>query len=206
MLVAGSKGHAKEILELLYQNDELDGLCFFDDISHNISNMLFEQFPIIKTLNEVHQHFLKSPEFVLGLGNPSLRKILAAKLIEQGGEMKSIIAKSASISHFDVKLGEGLNVMQNSMIGNNVSIGTGTLINAFVSIHHDVWVGEFCEVSPHAVLLGGCQIGNNTMIGSNATILPDIKIGNNVIVGAGAVVTKNIPDNVVAMGVPARIA
>ena len=48
-------------------------------------------------------------------------------------------------------------------------------------------------------------IGNDVWIGGNVTILPGIRIGNNVVVAAGAVVTKDVPDNVVVGGVPARI-
>ena len=48
-------------------------------------------------------------------------------------------------------------------------------------------------------------IGNDVWIGGNVTILPGVKIGNNVVVAAGAVVTKDVPDNVVVGGVPARI-
>lgn len=48
-------------------------------------------------------------------------------------------------------------------------------------------------------------IGNNVYIGNNVIILPGVTIGNNVIIGAGAVVSKSIPDNSVAVGVPARV-
>jgi acetyltransferase-like isoleucine patch superfamily enzyme len=44
-----------------------------------------------------------------------------------------------------------------------------------------------------------------TFIGSNATLLPNISIGNNVTIGAGSVVTKNIPDNCLVMGIPAKV-
>lgn len=53
--------------------------------------------------------------------------------------------------------------------------------------------------------IGCIEIGNNVFIGTNATILYDVKIGNNVIIAAGAVVNKDIPDNSVVGGVPARI-
>ena len=49
------------------------------------------------------------------------------------------------------------------------------------------------------------KIGNDVWIGGNVTILPGITIGNNVVIGAGAVVTHDIPDNSLAMGVPARV-
>ncbi len=51
---------------------------------------------------------------------------------------------------------------------------------------------------------GYCSVGDNVMIGAGAVILGNIKIGNNVQIGANAVVTHDIPDNCVAVGVPAR--
>jgi maltose O-acetyltransferase len=49
------------------------------------------------------------------------------------------------------------------------------------------------------------RIGNDVWLGANVTVLPGVTIGNNVVVGAGAVVSKDIPDNSLALGVPARI-
>ena len=54
-------------------------------------------------------------------------------------------------------------------------------------------------------LFGKIEIGNNVHIGTNATIMSGVKIGDNCIVGCNAVVTKNIPDNSVVVGVPARV-
>ncbi len=48
-------------------------------------------------------------------------------------------------------------------------------------------------------------VGNDVYIGNNVIILPGVTIGSNVVIGAGAVVTKDIPDNSVAVGVPARV-
>ncbi len=48
-------------------------------------------------------------------------------------------------------------------------------------------------------------IGDNCWIGGGATILPGVTIGNNVTIGAGSVVTRDIPDNTVAVGNPARV-
>jgi acetyltransferase-like isoleucine patch superfamily enzyme len=55
------------------------------------------------------------------------------------------------------------------------------------------------------MLLGRSIINSFSQIGANSTILPDVKIGKNVVIGAGSVVTKNIPDNCMALGVPAKI-
>lgn len=60
-------------------------------------------------------------------------------------------------------------------------------------------------ISANAILLGNVEVGSYSHIGSNATILPNVKIGKNVIIGAGALVTKDIPNNCVAVGSPAKV-
>lgn len=75
------------------------------------------------------------------------------------------------------------------------SIGKGTYIQ------HDVTIGARDDTKN----TNAPQIGENCYIGAKAIIIGDINIGNNVKIGAGAVVTKNVPDNATAVGVPARI-
>lgn len=84
-------------------------------------------------------------------------------------------------------------------IGDHVMIGPNTLITT---------VGH--PLSPkgrrnYLAFAKPVKIGNDVWIGGNVTILPGVTIGNNVVIGAGAVVTHDIPDNSLAMGVPARV-
>jgi acetyltransferase-like isoleucine patch superfamily enzyme len=66
-------------------------------------------------------------------------------------------------------------------------------------------VGEGVHVMGAATIAGGVRIGDHSTIATNATVLPNIRIGSNSVVGAGAVVIKDVPDNVVVAGVPAKI-
>lgn len=84
-------------------------------------------------------------------------------------------------------------------IGNHVMIGPYTLITT---------VGHPLSPKGRRQSLGIAKpvtIGNDVWIGGNVTILPGVHIGNNVVIAAGAVVTKDVPDNCLAGGVPARI-
>ena len=72
-------------------------------------------------------------------------------------------------------------------------------------INHDGGVLLFRNIIPELEIAKPITIGNNVYIGNNVIILPGVSIGNNVVVGAGAVVTKDIPDNSVVVGVPARV-
>ncbi len=205
MLIIGVKGHAKEILlilENLHYNEEI---YFYDDISVDIPELLYGKYKIIRRLEEAKELFRRDIRFVLGVGNPIVRKKLSDKFVEIGGKLESIIAPTALIGKYNVVLEGGLNIMHNVFISNDVIIGEGSLVNASASIHHDVEIGKFCEISPGAILTGACKIGNFTFIGAGAVILPKLRIGSNVIIGAGAVVVSDIPDRVVAVGVPAKV-
>ena len=206
MLIAGASGHAKEILDLINQSGlNWRSTIFYDDLSYFENNIVFDKYRVITNAIDAEIYFKNvSNSFILALGGTVARKILAEKLISLGGSLTSIISKESIIGGSNVIIGPGVNIMNRVMVSSWVKIGQGTLINAFASIHHDSVIGEYCEVSPHAVVLGGCRIGAFSSIGSNATILPNLLIGENVHVGAGAVVTRNISDNQVVTGIPAK--
>lgn len=85
-------------------------------------------------------------------------------------------------------------------IGNNVHI-----TNDIRFINHDGGTLLFRDRVPDLEITKPIIIGDNVYIGNNVLFLPGAKFGNNVIIGAGAVVTREIPDNSVAVGVPARV-
>ncbi len=85
-------------------------------------------------------------------------------------------------------------------LGNNVHITNGVRF-----ITHDGGTLIFRQYIPDLEITKPIVIGNDVFIGNNVMILPGVKVGSKVIIGAGAVVTSDIPDNSVAVGVPARI-
>lgn len=88
-------------------------------------------------------------------------------------------------------------------IGNDVRITKGV---RFITHDGSLWVVRNLGLVPaESDYFGKIKIGNNTNIGWDAIIMPGVTIGQNCIVGAGAVVTKDIPDNSVVVGVPAKV-
>ncbi|MGV4414999.1 acetyltransferase [Chryseobacterium sp. T1] len=206
MLIIGAKGFAKEVLEILHQNKETEGLAFYDDVNDDVGDFLYDKFPILKNTKAVKEHFSKhGNDFTIGIGNPKLRKLMYEKFSQLGGQLTSTISHTSIIGSFNNIIGEGCNIMINTVLTNDIKIGRGTIINQISSIGHDVTIGEFCEICPSVSISGNCEIGNKTFIGTGAIILPKVKIGKNVTIGAGAVVSKDLPDNCVAVGIPAKI-
>lgn len=88
-------------------------------------------------------------------------------------------------------------------IGDNVRITKGV---RFITHDGSLWVPRNLGlVDKKADFFGKIVIGNNVNIGWDAIIMPGVQIGDNCIIAAGAIVTKNIPDNSVAVGMPAKV-
>ena len=85
--------------------------------------------------------------------------------------------------------------------GNNVHIASGVTF-----VNHDVtsYMFSYQDKAEYKVRRGTTVIGDNVFVGAESILLYDVKIGSNVIIGAGSVVSKDIPDNTVAAGVPCR--
>jgi sugar O-acyltransferase (sialic acid O-acetyltransferase NeuD family) len=206
MLVIGAKGFAKEVLEIFYQQDKIKNLAFYDDINLDTEDFLYNEFPILRNENQVVEHYKKAGrQFTIAIGNPVLRFKMYKKFLKLGGEYMSSISPHASIGSYEVQIGHGSNILANSVFSNSSRIGIGCIVYYNVVITHDCIVGDFVELSPGATLLGNSKVGDFSRIGSNATILPGVIVGKNVTVGAGAVITKDLPDNCVAVGVPGKI-
>ncbi len=206
MLIVGAKGFAKEVLEICFQNNEIENLAFYDDVNKDIGSLLFHRFPILNSIEQAKHYFENiDRRFTIGIGNPKLRKKLVKKFTGIGGVLSSTISNNTHIGNFNVLIGEGANIFAGVKISNSVAIGKCPLIYYNTIITHDVVIGDFVELSPSVTILGRSRVNNNTQIGAGAIILPDLEIGKNTIIGAGAVVTTNIPDDCTAIGIPAKI-
>ena len=206
MLIVGAKGFAKEVLEVCHQNNELENLVFYDDVTPDCPEKLYDTFSILKNTQDAQAYFENTDNrFTIGIGDPKLRKMLYDKFSKLGGIFTSTIATTAYIGHYENHIGDGSNIMQKVVLTNEIKLGIGCIVNQLSSIGHDVIIGDFVEICPSVSISGNCTIGDYTFVGTNAVILPKVKIGNNVIIGAGSVVTKDIPNNCTAVGIPAKI-
>lgn len=206
MIIAGTGGFAKEICEVLLQNACKEKIAFYDDVTKDLPQFLFQQYQVLKNISEVQAFTGKeSNAFVLGVGNPEVRYKMTELLVKAGCKLEKVISPFARIGQLGNIIMDGCSIMTGAVITSEVFIGEGVLINLNCTIGHNVNIGRYTEVSPGVHLSGQTTIGEFTSIGSGAVVLPKIQIGNNVIIAAGCVVTKDVPNNVMVAGVPAVI-
>ena len=206
MLIIGAKGFAKEVLEILHQKTYKKQIVLFDNINSEVNGHLYEKYRILKSIDDAKNHFINSGnEYTIGIGDPKLRKRIHKQFNEIGGMFTSVISVKSDIGHFNTVIEIGCIITSGVVITNDVKVGKGSIVNLNSTIGHDTIIGEFTEICPNVSISGNCKIGDMVFIGTNATILPDIKIGKNSVIGAGSVVIKDVPDNVMVVGVPAKI-
>lgn len=205
MLVAGAGGFARELLAVLLQRDEYPEIVFYDDVTVDAPEMFMGRYRILKTPAAAREFFKNhDPAFALGVGSPASRRGLFELMLSLGGSPVQVLSPHAKIGALDNRIDDGVEILTDVVIESNNRVGKGTLLHVGSFVSHDVSIGSFCEISPRANLLGGVHVGDLCSIGTAATILPRVVIGENCVIGAGAVVTRDIEDNCIAMGVPAR--
>lgn len=120
-----------------------------------------------------------------------------------GGNLVSVIHPQSSVSAH-ARLSAGCFVAAQAVVAPGARLGLSVIVNHGAVVDHDVEVGDFSHVAPHAALGGAARIGKRVLVGSGARVLPGLAIGDDVVIGAGAVVCGNLLQPGVYAGVPAR--
>jgi sugar O-acyltransferase (sialic acid O-acetyltransferase NeuD family) len=141
---------------------------------------------------------------IVAIGDNAVRRAITERLTAAGERLAIAIHPFASIAR-SATIADGAMISAGAIVLPRVALGRGVLLNTKSSADHDCVLGDFVHLAPAATLGGNVRIGAETTIGPAATIVSNITIGARVVIGAGAVVLRDLPDDVTAWGVPARI-
>ena len=104
----------------------------------------------------------------------------------------------------NARVGAGVQVLAMAAICADAVLHEAVIVNTGATVDHDCAIGAGTHIGPGAHLTGEITVGEAAFIGAGAVILPRLRIGVNAIVGAGAVVTRDVPDNAIVAGNPAK--
>lgn len=205
LVILGAGGYGTEALEVAEAMNEDTSrwniLGILDD-DHRKHGALICDHPVLGGRDWLDGRDL---DVVVCLGQPSLRRLVCLDVAARCRvAFPSLIHPAATISK-RAQIGPGTVVFAGSVVATNTRIGNHVLVGRNASVGHDLSVEDYVNIFPAATLSGHSSIGEGTEIGSNATVIPMMQVGCWSVIGAGAVVTRDFPDNITAVGMPANI-
>lgn len=147
---------------------------------------------------------LPGERFVVAVGDPADRRMLAGRIAAAGGACVAIVHPTAYVAP-TAAIGPGSVVCPFAFVGPHAQVGAHVVVNTHASVGHDVQVGDFATICPHAAVNGEASIGPGVFLGSGSVVTPKRVIGDGAVVAAGSVVYQDMPAGGFALGNPARI-
>jgi sugar O-acyltransferase (sialic acid O-acetyltransferase NeuD family) len=142
---------------------------------------------------------------IIGIGTPRLkRRVLDSYLAAGRFTFPTLIHPTAVLDRERVKLGVGNMITAGCVFTCDIEVGDFNLFNLQATVGHDARIGNYAVVNPSVNISGGVTLADEVLLGTGAQVLENRTVGSRVTVGAGAVVTKDVPEGLTVVGVPAR--
>jgi len=205
VVIMGAGAHAREILEILRQpaNAKLEVVGFIDD-NPSLHGKRIDDAVVLGDWSWFAGVDRREVGVICGSGLSKTRKQMVEKALSLGLKFVNAISPFARISP-SAKVGEGVVMYANSIVSRGSFIDDHVAINVGAIIGHDTRVDAYGTLNPGVNLAGNVRIGEGCLLGIGCSVIQGMTIGAWSTIGAGAVVVRDLPDNVTAVGVPARI-
>jgi sugar O-acyltransferase (sialic acid O-acetyltransferase NeuD family) len=195
IVVFGAGGHAKVVIDIIRQEAKFEIQAIVDPIT---------------TRTELYGYSiccdhadLKPGAFVVAIGDNKVRKTVFETMRTAGWSPVAVSHPSAILAP-DVEVGAGTVIMAGAVINPATIIGENCIINTGTTIDHDCQIGSHSHMAPGCNLAGTVTTGEGVFLGIGAKVIPGIKIGQWSVAGAGAVMVRDVLEDTVVVGVPAR--
>lgn len=140
---------------------------------------------------------------LIAIGN-NVKRLAAARSCSQAGAAWAVVVHPSAVVMPSATVGEGTIVMAHALVNSGAWVGKHVIINSAAVVEHDSRVEDGASLGPGVSCGARVHIGRGAFVSTGATIAPRLRIGAGTIVGAGAVVVNDLPEGVLAYGVPAR--
>jgi len=205
IVLIGGGGYCKVVISILKKLDNFEIAGIVDNYK---AETLINGIKIIGTDDDLRDIYKSGVCWVLitvGSTKDNIKRCKLFNLAKKIGYKFPIIISPKAVVDEKVKIGKGTVIRPGCIIDVDSYIGKNCIVSTNATVGHDCIIDDHCHIAPGVHFSGFVEVGKLSFIGVAATIIQGIKIGKNVTIGAGSVVIKDIPDNVVAVGNPAKI-
>jgi len=205
LVIYGAGGFAREVLELVRDinsaANEWEIVGFLSDDADSWGKVL-NDLPILGGEAALDAH-PAGINVVLGVGNPTTKRKLTERLRVRRVSWPSLRHPNVVMSA-RVSIGFGVVITAGNILTTDIRLDDFAMINLACTIGHDCVIGRYSTISPGVNVSGNVHVGEGCDIGTGSSFVQGVTLGEWSVLGAGAVVSKNLPANCTAVGVPAR--
>lgn len=204
IVIVGAGGFGREVLQYVLDAMRLQpGYVvkgFLDDAPPDLETFGLD-LPVLGGTDRYD--FGPDDRAIIAVGEPSVRLAMAERLEACGARFVTLVHPLAYVSEA-ATLGAGCIVAPFASVGAHARLGDHAVLTFYASVGHDARIGRACGFSPHAVANGGAVLGDGVFLGAYAVVNPTRTVGARSKVAAGAVVYHPVPEDVLAVGNPAK--
>ncbi len=208
LIIVGAGGLAREIRWLIEEINEVNHQfefigCIVSDLNSlketDSKELVLGDFSWFDNLEE-------EIDVCIGIGNPKNRLEVGEILLKNKNlNFPNLFHPSVRFQVNTCSFGKGIIICANTVLTSNIHIDDFVFINLSCVVGHESKIGKGSVINPVAKISGGVKLGLGVLVGIGATILQYRNVGDYSVIGAESCVTKSIPNNVVAFGLPAKV-
>ncbi|MFW5889481.1 MAG: acetyltransferase [Bacillota bacterium] len=207
VVIIGAGDFSKLIIDILTArnkvNKEYNILGLIDDnkkVDEEING-----YRILGDFNWIDNNADKDFKVICSVAEPETKRKLIERSLKRDLEFINAIHPDTTISDFCEISSKGVIINAGVIIAANVILEPYTLVNFNSTVGHDVILRKYASVMPGVNLAGFVELKEGAYIGMNSALIQNVSVGEYSTIGAGAVVVKDIPDDVTAVGIPAKV-
>ena len=203
-VIWGASGHARVVADALRLAGGHEIIGFLDDVNPERTGSMFFGLPVLGGREAIKDLIRDGvTHAIIGFGDCQARLQLS-EYVSSIGLSLTVAIHPRSVIGVDVPIGVGTMVGAGAVVDIGAWIGKNVILNTGCIICHDSVIKDGVHICPGVHLAANVSVGQGTWVGIGSTVINGIRIGAGSYLGAGSVVVKDIPDGVLAYGVPAR--
>jgi len=203
--IYGAGGFGREVNMLIKQinqrEKQFNFIGYFDDGIQKGEKI--GKHTVLGGMRELNS-FPEEINVVFSIADPRIKAKIVAAIENEKVKFPTLIHPSCIVGEDNISIGVGSIICAGTIITVDISIGDYVILNLGCTVGHDTKIGSYSSFMPSVNISGEVEIGECVYCGTGVKIINQVEVGRNSIIGAGAIVTKSLPSNCTAVGIPAK--